>query len=329
MTGAAVLIVIPALNEAAHIGALLQSLVPAARRLGARIVVVDGGSDDQTVAIARRQADSANGLIEVTDNALRLQSAAVNLAVARFGEGADWLIRIDAHSAYPPDFCEVLLAEAARTGADSVVVAMTAVGRGGLQAAIADAQNSRLGNGGSAHRVGGQGAWVDHGHHALMRLSAFREVGGYDESFSHNEDAELDHRLRLAGYRIWLTAATGIDYFPRSGLGALARQYYRFGRGRARNLLKHGLRPAPRQLLVALLGPALLLTVLAPLSLWFGLPLLLWLAGCLAGGLAIAVTQRSPRGMVAGFAAGIMHLSWSFGFWRQWLAARPVQGVGR
>ena len=329
MTNATALIVIPTLNEAAHIGQLLQSLLPSARRLGARIVVVDGGSDDKTVEIAGQQAASAAGLIDIIHNPLRLQSAAVNLAVSRFGEDADWLIRVDAHSAYPADFCDILLADAARTGADSVVVAMTAVGRGGLQAAIADAQNSRLGNGGSPHRLRGQGAWVDHGHHALIRISAFRDVGGYDESFSHNEDAELDHRLRQAGYRIWLTAATGIEYFPRSGLSALARQYYRFGRGRARNLLKHGLRPAPRQLLVALLGPAVALTVLMPLSGWFGLPLLLWLAGCLGGGLSIAVRQRSLRGIIAGFAAGIMHLSWSFGFWRQWLALRAMPGAGR
>ena len=42
---------------------------------------------------------------------------------------------------------------------------------------------------------GAEGHWADHGHHALMRISAFRAVGGYDESFSHNEDAELDYRL--------------------------------------------------------------------------------------------------------------------------------------
>ena len=41
-----------------------------------------------------------------------------------------------------------------------------------------------------------------------MRIAAFRAVGGYDESFSHNEDAELDYRLRQAGYRIWMTDKT-------------------------------------------------------------------------------------------------------------------------
>ena len=66
------------------------------------------------------------------------------------------------------------------------------------------AQNSKLGNGGSKHREGGKGHWTDHGHHALMRISAFASVGGYDETFSHNEDAEYDERVVSAGGRIYL-----------------------------------------------------------------------------------------------------------------------------
>src|SRR5690606_34917101 len=133
--------------------------------------------------------------------------------VERFGNGAEWLLRLDAHSAYPADYGDLLLAEARRMEADSVVVSMHAEGDGFLQRVIAEAQNSRIGNGGSAHRLAGQGAWVEHGHHALMRIRAFRAVGGYDESFSHNEDAELDRRLIAAGHRIWLTGRTRLIYF--------------------------------------------------------------------------------------------------------------------
>jgi len=49
-------IIIPALNEAAHITATLDSLQPLRRR-GAEIVVVDGGSSDNTAALAEAQAD--------------------------------------------------------------------------------------------------------------------------------------------------------------------------------------------------------------------------------------------------------------------------------
>lgn len=322
-----VLIVIPALNEALHIEGVLRFASGFAARAHGLVVVADGGSTDATREIVLRHA-AQDPLIRLIDNPGRLQSAGVNLAVDRFGRGAEWLLRLDAHSAYPADYGDVLLDEARRTGADSVVVAMHAEGRGFLQQVIAEAQNSRLGNGGSAHRLAGGGAWVDHGHHALMRLDAFRAVGGYDAGFSHNEDAELDHRLRAAGRRIWLTGRTRLTYFPRARLSALGRQYFNFGRGRARNLRKNRIRPAPRQAVVAMLAPASALVVLAPLGAVFALPLALWLLGCLAGGAMIALRTGRVRGLLAGPVAGIMHMAWSAGFWRQWLAAPSARREG-
>ncbi|WP_265502471.1 glycosyltransferase family 2 protein [Paracoccus beibuensis] len=320
------LIVIPTLNEAAHVADVLASVCAFPAAEGATIVVADGGSTDATRDIVQKAA-AGDARIRLIDNPGRLQAAAVNTAVARIGGDATWLLRMDAHSFYPGDFADTLLAEAAATGADSVVVSMDARGRGFWQRAIAAAQNSRLGNGGSAHRLAGKGAWVDHGHHALMRIRAFRAVGGYDEAFSHNEDAELDHRLKQAGYRIWLTGRTRLVYVPRSSLAPLMRQYQAFGRGRRRNLSKHGARPGARQAVVALLTPALALVVLTPIAWVFALPLLAWLATCLAGGIAIAATNRSLAGLPAGFFAGAMHLAWSFGFWREWLAVGRKGGL--
>lgn len=49
-------VIIPAFNAAAHIAATLDSL-QALRGRGAEIVVVDGGSSDDTVALARDRAD--------------------------------------------------------------------------------------------------------------------------------------------------------------------------------------------------------------------------------------------------------------------------------
>lgn len=318
-----VLIVIPALNEARHIDGVLSFASAFAARDDGLVVVADGGSHDETCDIVRRRA-AGDPRIRLIDNPARLQSAGVNLAVEQFGEGAEWLLRLDAHSDYPSDYGDVLLAEAKRQNTDSVVVAMHAEGQGFLQQVIAEAQNSRLGNGGSAHRLAGGGAWVDHGHHALMRLDAFRAVGGYDAAFSHNEDAELDHRLRAAGHRIWLTGRTRLTYFPRARIDALMRQYYNFGRGRARNLLKNRTRPATRQAIVAMLAPAAALVLLAPLHAIFAAPLILWLLGCLAGGVMIALQTGRPRGLFAGLVAGTMHMAWSAGFWRQWLARRPA-----
>ncbi|TNC49150.1 glycosyltransferase family 2 protein [Rubellimicrobium rubrum] len=324
-TQTSVLIVIPTLNEAAHIGGLISWLLPMLERLEACLVVADGGSTDGTREIVTDLARQSDRVV-LLPNPGRLQGAGVNLAVERFaGAGTRWLIRIDAHASYPPDFCDVLLAEAQRHGADSVVVGMTAVGTGFWQRAIALAQNSRFGNGGAAHRVIGGGRWVEHGHHALFDLQAFNAVGGYDAEFSHNEDAELDLRLAEAGRRIWLTGLTRVLYVPRATPERLAVQYFRFGKGRARTFRKHRQRLRARQAVLLALGPLLALGILWPLSPVFLVPVGLWLLACLGAGLLITMAVGDWRGLAAGVMAGLMQASWSFGFWRGLLAGTAAR----
>lgn len=314
------IIVIPCLNEERHIGALLDQLRPAADRLGAFIVVADGGSRDATRAIVGRAAlEDAN--VVMIDNARRIQSAALNLAVERFGDGVDYLIRIDAHGGYPDDYCDCLIEEARETGADSVVVSMLTKGTGLLQQAAAAAQNSKLGTGGSKHRHHSSGEWVDHGHHALMRVSVFRDLGGYDESFSHNEDAEFDHRLRQAGYKIWMSGRTRMTYYPRNSLVGLYRQYFGYGRGRAKNVVKHRVVPKLRQMAPLMVAPAASLALLAPLHAVFAVPFVLWAGICLGYGLMLGLRAGTPKRALAGISAMVMHFAWSLGFWLQVLTA--------
>lgn len=320
------LIVIPCLNEAAHIGVLLDQLCPAAARLDARIVVADGGSTDSTLAIVGERLKKDPRII-LLHNEKRIQSAAINLAVAEFGDGAEYLIRIDAHGGYPDDYCDRLVEEALATGADSVVVSMLTSGSGAVQKAVAAAQNSKLGTGGSKHRHLSAGEWVDHGHHALMRISAFQAVGGYDESFSHNEDAELDYRLREAGHRIWMSGRTQMVYYPRASLSGLYFQYLGYGRGRAKNVLKHRVVPKVRQMVPLLVFPVVLLAAFSFVHWLAVVPLLLWASVCLGYGLWTAISQRNADIALAGVSAMVMHFAWSVGFWLQLLGLGSRRGV--
>lgn len=308
------MVVIPCLNEATHIEALIGRLSPSADRLDMKIVVVDGGSTDGTQEMVKTIA-AANPRVSLLDNAKKIQSAAVNLAVETFGDLFESFIRIDAHGDYPSDYCDRLTEDAEATQAASVVVSMATKGFGAFQKATAMAQNSRLGNGGSPHRRGAKGHWTDHGHHAFMRVSVFRSVGGYDESFSHNEDAELDYRLRAGGHRIWMTDKTFMVYYPRATVPALFRQYLGYGRGRARNILKHRAMPKMRQMIPLMVFPVIAGMSLAFLNLAALIPAGLWAAACLGYGVWMAVSQRNPYGPLVGFSAMVMHLAWSAGFW--------------
>lgn len=321
--GASILVVIPCLNEQEHIGALVAAIaqdVPAAR-----IVVADGGSTDNSRAIVEIEARRHGGT-HLMDNPRRIQSAGVNLAARRFGRGRTWLVRVDAHCGYPEGYVSGLVAAARAQGADSVTVPMRTVGFHCFQSATAAAQNSVLGTGGSPHRHVGTGRFVDHGHHALMRLEPFLAVGGYCETFTHNEDAELDHRLGRQGGRIWLEPSLAIDYYPRRSPRALFRQYVRYGEGRARTIQRHRLKLKPRQAAPLAIAPAVLLAIVAPLlGWWLALPALAWGVLCVGYGLKLALrAPRRDRQCVAlsGIAAMTMHLGWSIGFWQQTLFGR-------
>jgi succinoglycan biosynthesis protein ExoA len=326
---AAVLIVIPCLDEAANLPRLIDQFRRNAP--GAMIVVVDGGSQDGSQAIVAEIADDCD-TVQLMHNPARIQSAGINAAVSQFGDERRWLVRVDAHCTYPDEFTASLLQAAARHGADSVVVPMVTSGAGCFQRAVATAQNSVIGTGGSAHRHVRAGRFVDHGHHALMTIEAFRRVGGYDASFSHNEDAELDHRLGTAGARIWLEPGAAVTYLPRATPAALFRQYRNYGRGRARTVAKHRLRLRLRQFLplmiMPLVGAAVAGVVVSPMqarSLFLALPALLWAGAVLGYGVVLGVREGKLCAAGAGVAAMIMHFSWSLGFWQmRFMAPRPT-----
>lgn len=311
-----VLAVIPCLNEASHLRALIeQMLSDDAIDL---LVVADAGSDDGSREIVLEHMTRSKRL-RLLDNPARIQSAGINRAVALFGDGYEWLLRIDAHCVYPDCYAHKLLEAAERKNATAVVVPMLTIGRERFQIAAAAAQNSVLGNGGSAHRHGSTGEFVDHGHHALMRMDLFKAIGGYCEAMPWNEDAELDYRQTARGGRIWLEPSATITYFPRSTPRALWRQYFRYGIGRARNMRRHRMRPRLRQM--APLAVPLAIAAL-PLSLvhWvFAAPAAAWLAICLFVGLWIGLRAGERWALLAGLAAAIMHLGWSLGFLSEWI----------
>lgn len=92
-------------NEEDNLAACLDSLAGFA----ARMVVVDSGSTDGTVAIAR-----AHGA-EVVEHAFTYYAAQFNWAIGHIGAETEWLLRIDADERFTPALCsecETLLREA-------------------------------------------------------------------------------------------------------------------------------------------------------------------------------------------------------------------------
>lgn len=315
--GLDVVVVIPTLNEAAHIAALCGELLadPAFATPGlAQIWVMDGGSTDATRSIVETLA-SADPRVRLIDNPGRNQAKAMNLAADMAARaGATRAVRIDAHARYPAQFLSTLLATLDAEACDSVVVPMRTIGGGKVRDAAADLYNSWLGNGGSPHRSGKVRGLVEHGHHAAFRLAKFREVGGYDPRFIANEDAELDKRIIASGGRIFLENAAVVDYIPRDTVGGFWRQMWRNGRFRMWTAAKHGDRIGLRQLLpvavsLGVLGSMALGLVWSPLF----LPALAYLA--LVAVLAAKAATRKTPGRIGRITvlAVVSHLAFGLG----------------
>jgi succinoglycan biosynthesis protein ExoA len=314
--GGDVLIVIPALNEQDYIRDIIYSIQLDLNCADALIVVADDGSSDATVAIVEQIGRSDPRVVVLTASKPSGVSAAVNRAVNHFGAGFRWLVRVDAHAEYPLNYASRLVQVAIAQGATAVVTAMTSRGNTCFQRAAAASQNSFLGTGGSAHRiVGGAGSWVEHGHHALVALDTFIAIGGYDETFTHNEDAEFDHRMLNAGGRIWLEPDLSIIYYPRKTVSSLARQYYKYGHGRAKTVARHGGRRRLRQILPLAIAPMWCLLLLCPLYPIAALPVLAWAVLCTVYGLVLGIRGGICAAM-AGPAAMIMQSAWSVGYWK-------------
>lgn len=314
-----VIVAIPTLNEEQHIEKTIRALMrPLEWTSDCDFVVADGGSTDRTREIVQTlSAEFPN--LRLIHNAERLQSAAINIVVAQAANPRhSILIRCDAHAIYPYGFVKSLAETLTANSVASVVTAMDSIGTTATARAAAWVVDTPVGSGGAAHRGGARSGYVDHGHHAAFDLDWFRKVGGYDKSFSHNEDAEYDLRLRRAGGKIWLDAGVRLAYVMRPSIRSLARQYWNYGRGRARTVVKHAIRPRLRQIAPVL---NLLLLVVSAVTAIFWWPGAIWVAAyatlLLCVGLAGAVRLKSLSGFFAGPALAAMHLAWGAGFLTQ------------
>ncbi len=278
---------------------------------------------DVTVAVAPSSDDTRRVLADadlrlpmtVVDNPAGSTPAGLNTAIAT--SDGTVVVRVDAQARIPPDYIERAVATLAATGAANVGGVQRPVGGPGLAGALAAALASPFGAGPAAFRRGRRSGPVDTVYLGVFDRNALDAVGGFDESLERNQDYELNWRLRGAGHSVWLNAGLVVDYVPRAGYRALARQYFAYGAWKRTILLRHPSSLRPRQLA----APALLAGLaVSAVQLLRGRPsgAVVPLAYTAASALAAArlrPTLRSANEQLQAMGAfGVMHLAWGAGF---------------
>jgi succinoglycan biosynthesis protein ExoA len=241
-----VTIAVPCLDEEEHIEALLRAIQEQDwPRDRLEILVADGMSLDATREILGRLA-AADARIELIDNPGRLPSAGLNECIRR--ARGEVIVRMDARADYARDFVRRCVDALDQSGADNAGGAARLKARTFFQRCVAAALRSPLGIGGPKYSATGEEGFVETVWLGAFRRSVFERIGLFDPHAVANEDAELDQRIVEGGGRVYMSRDIVAHYYPRGSVGALARQYFEHGRGRARTLLKHGklrsLRPA-------------------------------------------------------------------------------------
>lgn len=275
------------------------------------ILVLDGTSTDRTREIVQNLAKDHPNL-RLLDNPKRLQSFGLNLGIQE--AKGEYIVRMDAHALYAPDYVRHCVELLRRGDAVEVGGVQQAIGTTYVTRAIALAMSCPFGVGNARFRYTDREIYAETVYLGAWNRATLLEMGGFSNEV--NEEGDLNYRLRKAGYKILVSPQIRLQYVVRKSLTELARQYAWYGRARVQTLVKYPESVLYRQLFPPLLLVALLVSGLVCLySLKIGLivPLLYFGADVLASAV-LSARKGVKYFFVLPLVFAIMHLCYAVGF---------------
>lgn len=315
--------IVPCRNEVDHIVPFCRSV--AAQQLPEgwtlEVWVADGMSNDGT---RERLADwcQQDSRFAMIDNPGRIVSTGLNRCIAQ-AQG-EFIVRLDVHTVYAPDYVAQCLATWQATGADNVGGPWRAQGQDGpagrVQRAVAAAFQSKWVAGGARSRDLAYNGEVDTVYLGAWRREELVRLGGFDPALVRNQDDELALRIVRGGGRVWQSASIRSWYTPRASFAALFRQFWQYGYWKVAVIRKHRLPASPRHLVPFAFVATVVLLALAGLA-WpparavLAGVLVLYAAGALGSAAALVRPWRAPLDWAGiAWATTCMHLGYGLGF---------------
>lgn len=313
-------IILPCRNEVKSIRSCLESVITSdfpKDRL--ELLIVDGLSDDGTVEIIQ-ELHNQYPWIQLLINTKKTTPAGMNVGIR--SAAGHIIIRVDAHTVYPPNYISELVEWLERSEADNVggVCVTRPANQGAKAHAIAFALSHPWGVGNSYFRIGATAPkWVDTVPFGCYRREVFDKIGLYDEALVRNQDDELNHRLIKHGGRILLVPHIVSFYTARESLGKVWAMYYQYGYFKPLAARKLRAVPTVRQLIPAAF--VMSLGIVAALALWFSAMKVVFCAIVLVYilvDIAVAIRAVFKRGMYCGIWSAIVfpviHISYGVGY---------------
>ena len=149
-----------------------------------------------------------------------------------------------------------------------------------------------------------------------IRRSTFEALGGFREDLFPNEETELTNRLLRNGYRLIYDPAVVVQRAQRRSLADLVHQFFAYGRGRLRQIIRAFSWNALMFFVPALgLGYALWWPILwRTLGAWTVLPLAVYGGLVLSTSIYLSLTRRTLAGLIVlPFLFAIIHTGYGCG----------------
>ena len=251
-------VIIPTRNEEDYIEECINSLIDLSIPWDTEFIVVDGMSTDRTIEIVKEKFSHLN--LKILENPNLYQSYAMNIGIENSASTSEVIIRADAHSKYLQDHIEDCYKAFSKnpiwveyrkeieelSGAGNCGSVQCAVGTNFFTRIVADVMNSGYAMGGVQYRkidmkypLEKLYIQSDTAYLGCWEKSVLIELGGFDEEFQINEDYELNTRIRKSGRKVIVNKHSIVDYYVRSSMFGLIKQFFRYGLWKTKTLYVH------------------------------------------------------------------------------------------
>ena len=208
-----VTVAIPVYNEEGHIRRVVEGFLATEYPNLVEILIADGRSTDKTREIVAELSEK-DSRVKLVDNPEKYQSYGLNRMID-VAEGEIFL-RADGHCHYKDDYIEKCISVMLKTGARNVGGAQRYMAKNRVQAGIALAVKSVLGNGGAKYMNESYLGYADTVFLGCFRTTDLREIGGFNTENVTNQDSELNLRLiEKYGETVYVSPEIKSWYYPR------------------------------------------------------------------------------------------------------------------
>lgn len=230
-------IVVPTLNEENYISECIDSILGQTYDLELiEIVIVDGNSTDKTLEIVDSYKQRHNQIL-VLSNPLKRTPISLNIGIKNCS--GDVAVILGAHTKIDKDFVQLnnqyLIEQNVKVSGGTQIN----VAKSFAQRLIATVMEMPFAMASASYRWSKKAQFVDTVVYAAYKKELFDELGYFEEKFAISEDAEMNWRIRQAGYKIYFSPDIKTYYYPRNSITLFIKQMFRYGILRVNVLKKH------------------------------------------------------------------------------------------